>query len=344
MNRLIAWPPQLVCLSALVLSLCAFAVHAAENASAGDVVRLGAIGLDTSHAPTFARILHRTDHADHVSGARLVAGYKEASGDIPTSIGRVDGYVKELTETYGIRMFDSIEAMRGHVDGVLILSIDGRKHLDQFKRALTLGKPIFIDKPMGGTLREVLEIFRLAREHRIPCFSTSSLRFQRTLVPLRDPKIGDLLSVFSAGPAPYEPHHPDFFWYGIHPVEALYALMGPGCERIVRTQTENTDVLTGVWRDGRIGTVHGNRNGTNQYTLLAYGTKAVALQETRRSYAPLVEEIIKFVRTGISPVTEAETIEVFTFLEAADESKRRGGASVNLDDVLRANGGRVGKK
>jgi hypothetical protein len=38
--------------------------------------------------------------------------------------------------------------------------------------------------------------------------------------------------------------------------------------------------------------------------------------------------------TGKPPVCAEETIEIFAFLEAADESKRQGGAPVSLDEVL----------
>ena len=53
-------------------------------------------------------------------------------------------------------------------------------------------------------------------------------------------------------------------------------------------------------------------------------------------YLPLVVEIAKFFKTGKPPVAAEETLEIYTFMEAADESKRQGGKSVKLADVLAA--------
>ncbi len=51
-------------------------------------------------------------------------------------------------------------------------------------------------------------------------------------------------------------------------------------------------------------------------------------------YAPLVVEVVKFFKTRQVPVPAEETIEIFAFMEAADESKRRGGAEVRLSEVF----------
>ena len=51
-------------------------------------------------------------------------------------------------------------------------------------------------------------------------------------------------------------------------------------------------------------------------------------------YDPLVAEIVTFFKTKKPPVAAEETIELFAFMEAADESKRRGGAEVKLAEVL----------
>jgi hypothetical protein len=138
----------------------------------------------------------------------------------------------------------------------------------------------------------------------------------------------------STGPAYLEPHHPDLFWYGVHPTEALFAVMGPGCEQVVRTATPDTDVVTGTWRGGKVGTLVGIRNGAAPYRVTLFGTKAVVDQKSGGDYAPLIREVMKFFQTGVAPVSPEETIEIFAFMEAADESKRLGGQPVRIRDVL----------
>ncbi|MDP3069184.1 MAG: Gfo/Idh/MocA family oxidoreductase [Opitutaceae bacterium] len=303
-------------------------------ASAADL-RIGLIGLDTSHVIAFTKVYNDPKAPDHVPGGRVVAAFKGGSADIPSSATRIDGFTKQLTETYGVKLYDSIEELARNVDAILIESVDGRPHLEQFKRTLAAKKPVFIDKPLAGSLRDGLEIARLAREHGIPVFSSSSLRYSPEPLAPKLEKIGAVKSVYSVGPAEYEKSHPDLFWYGIHAVEALYTVMGPGCLRLVRTQTADTDVVTGVWSDGRVGTMQGNRNGYKGYGLTILGTKGVTTAGEKHSYRGLTVEIMKFFQTGVTPVPLDTTIEILAFMEAADESKRRGGAPVAIADVMK---------
>ncbi len=108
-----------------------------------------------------------------------------------------------------------------------------------------------------------------------------------------------------------------------------------GCKEVGRVHTEDTDLLTGVWQDGRIGTFRGNRKGPNEYGGTAFGEKAVVHLGPYGGYEPLLKEIIKFFNTGLPPVTAAETLEIYAFMEAADESKRRNGQPVSLDEVMK---------
>ncbi|MGH7947569.1 MAG: gfo/Idh/MocA family oxidoreductase, partial [Opitutaceae bacterium] len=152
---------------------------------------------------------------------------------------------------------------------------------------------------------------------------------------------GTLASVFSYGPAETEPHHPDMFWYGIHATEALYTVLGTGCEKVVRTHTKNTDVITGVWSDGRVGTMQGNRNGRAGYGVTAIGSKGAVKGGEKHGYKPLVEAYMKFFQTGVAPVPLETTIEILAFMEAADESKRRGGTPVTIAEVMKMAGAKM---
>jgi predicted dehydrogenase len=273
-----------------------------------------------------------------VPGAKIVAGFKGGSHDVESSRTRVDGFTRTAVEQFGVKMYDSIEELAANVDAVLILSVDGRPHLDQFRRTMGAKKPVFIDKPLAGSLKDALEIARLSKVNNVPVFSSSSLRYSPDSPALQLDKIGDLASVFSFGPAEIEPHHPDMFWYGIHAIEALYAVLGPGCEKVVRTHTKNTDVITGVWSDGRVGTMQGNRNVRAGYGVTAIGSKGAVRGGEKHSYKPLVEAYIKFFQTGVSPVPIETTIELLAFMEAADESKRRGGTPVTIAEVMKLAG------
>ena len=319
--------------NSLPVVLLAFATTISAHA---DDLRIGLVGLDTSHVTAFLQSFNDPQNKEHIAGGRIVAAFKGGSPDIESSRTRIDGIAQDAVEKYGVKLYSSIEELSQHVDAVMILSVDGRPHLDQFRRTLTAKKPVFIDKPFAGSLKDAVEIIRLAHENKIPVFSSSSLRY-----PLDSPvpklgKLGVITSAISFGPAELEPHHPDLFWYGIHTVEALYTVLGTGCVSVVRTHTENTDVVTGIWSDGRVGTMQGNRQGHKGYGVTVVATKGVATGGEKHSYAPLALEVMKFFQTGIAPVPLETTLEIYTFMEAADESKRRSGAPTTLAEVLAA--------
>jgi hypothetical protein len=318
-----------------------FIVILAADARGADL-RIGVIGLDTSHTVSFAKLLNDPGDPKHIPGARMTRAWKGGSPDIAASANRVDGFAKELSDRYGVTLCDSIESAMRDVDAVMILSLDGRAHMAEARMVLPYHKPVFIDKPMAATLRDAIEIFRLSQELHTPCFSASGERFTADVPILRQAKIGRLNGVSTYGPAEIEPHHPDLYWYGIHAVEKCYALMGTGCDTVVRTHTANADVVTGVWHDGRVATVRGNRNTRYAFGATEFGSEDVVVGEQAEGYEGLITQMLQFFRTGIVPVTHAETIEVLTFMEAADESKRRGGVPVSLAEVLKANGGAEG--
>jgi len=302
-------------------------------------LRIGMIGLDTSHVIAFTKLLNDPKAKGHVEGGKVVAAFKGGSRDVESSWSRVEGYTKQLQEEFGVRIVPTIEELCRGVDAVLLESVDGRPHLEQARPVIEAGKPLFIDKPVAGSLRDAIEIYRLAQKKGVPVFSSSSYRFYESLIEARKIDVGEIRNVISYGPAHTEPHHPDLFWYGVHPTEALFTVLGRGCESVVRTSTEDSDVITGVWSGGRIGTLVALRKGPTPHKVIIFGSKATAEQKGSGDYAPLVQEIMKFFRTRVAPVPPEETVELFAFMEAADESKRNGGKPVILRELLRKNGG-----
>jgi hypothetical protein len=111
--------------------------------------------------------------------------------------------------------------------------------------------------------------------------------------------------------------------------------MGVGCGQVKRTFTEGADVVVGTWKDDRIGTFRGTRTGSHSYGGTVFGEKGVASLGPYGGYRPLLVEIAKFFATGQSPVSPEETIEIFTFMEAADVIKKKKGQAVALADVLK---------
>lgn len=298
------------------------------------VIRVGVIGLDTSHAPAFADAMNKENPEDDIAGVRIVAAYPKGSPDIESSVSRVPQYTEDYKKR-GIEIVDSIPALLEKVDAVLLETNDGRPHYEQALPVLQAGKPCFIDKPIAGTLTDAVAIFEAAKKYKTPVFSSSSLRYMDMAQKVRAGSIGDVLGCDTFSPASLEPTHPDLFWYGIHGVEALFTVMGTGCETVQRASTPGFDVVMGTWTKGRIGTFRGIRAGGGGYGGRAFGSKGVVDLGTYGGYRPLAVDIVKFFKTKQPPVDEEETLEIYAFMEAADESKRQGGCPVKLADVLK---------
>ncbi len=328
LQRVLVWP-NILCLLSLSLSS---SLPAAEPARR---LKAGIIGLDTSHVVAFTQVLNRPHAKGILATVQIVAAFPGGSRDLPDSRDRVDDFTRKLRDDYKVEIVGSIDALLKKVDVVLLESVDGRPHLEQVLPVFKAGKPVFIDKPVAGSLADAVQIYDLAKKYKVPCFSSSSLRFSPGILSMRaNAKVGQVLGCAAYGPCPYEKHHPDLFWYGIHGVETLFTIMGPGCRSVTRVHTPGTDVVTGVWRDGRIGTFRGIRKGASGYGALVFGTKGIAPSGGYGGYEPLLVEICTFFQNGKPPVSAGETLEIYAFMEAADESKRRGGDAVSLDSVL----------
>ncbi|MFA7172200.1 MAG: Gfo/Idh/MocA family oxidoreductase [Kiritimatiellia bacterium] len=318
------------CLKFIVLTGL-FAVVSAIQAEEGQ--RVGIIGLDTSHVIAFTSALNHKQPKEEYAGFRVTVAYPKGSPDIFSSTNRVPKYTEQV-KAMGVEIVDSIEEMLTKCDVVLLESNDGRPHLEQAIPVFKAGKRVFIDKPAAGTLAQCIALYEAAAYYKTPMFSSSSLRYTKKVAEIVSGKYGPVIGAETYGPCGYEPTHPDLFGYGIHGVEMLFALMGPKCEKVVRVHTRGTDVVVGTWQGERVGTYRGNRGSGKGFGGDAFFSKSVESINDWAGYGMLLEEIVKFFKTGVAPVTPEETIAIFAFMEAADESKRQDGVPVMISDVL----------
>ncbi|MEN6479112.1 MAG: Gfo/Idh/MocA family oxidoreductase [Anaerolineales bacterium] len=292
-------------------------------------LRIGVIGLDTSHVPAFARLLNDPSDPFHVPGGRVVAAVPTFSPDVVSSASRVDGFVHE-TEALGVEMVDDILSLLARVDAVLLESVDGRRHLPEVRPVLAAGKPVFIDKPLAHNYADAATIVRLAQDAGCPLFSASSLRYDANIAALKaDATLGAVVGCDAFSPATLEPTNPGFFWYGVHGVETLYTFLGAGCERVYAHHTADADLVVGFWADGRLGSVRGTRTGEHGYGVTVFGanhTGQTQYSTTVPLYAQLMRQIIPFFQTGIAPVPIEETLEMMAFMQAAIVSEAEGRA------------------
>jgi predicted dehydrogenase len=327
-------------LASAAIGLQSFSIMSRSSESE---IRIGIIGLDTSHSSAFTELFNADNPLPGLEGFKVVAAYPKGSTDIQSSVEAIPKYMQQV-QGMGVEIVDSIKKLLDKVDAVLLETNDGRPHLDQAREVYKAGKPVFIDKPIAASLSDVVKIYKEAAEKNIAVFSASSLRYLKNAQAVRyENKIGQVLGADTFSPASLEPHHPDLFWYGIHGVEILYTVMGTGCDTVTRFQTEDTDAVVGKWKDGRLGTFRGTRTGTHDYGGIAFGTEANLTLGPFEGYQALVVKIGELFRNKISPVDALETLEIYGFMEAADESKRKGGIPVSVKEVLEKAGFEGGK-
>ena len=306
------------------------AVFAGENvAQTGK--RVGIIGLDTSHSIAFTKVLNAASPNADYKGYKVVAAYPYGSKTIASSADRIPGYIDQVKEM-GVAITGSIEELLQQVDVILLETNDGRLHLEQALEVFKAGKRMFIDKPIAASLDDAVAIFEASQRYNIPVFSASSLRYIKGAQDLDKSKV---IGADAYSPCTYEPTHPDLFWYGIHGVETLFTVMGTGCQEVTRIHTPDTDVVVGTWEGGRIGTFRGTRSGKSGYGGVVYTEAGVVALGPYGGYDPLLLEIINYFETGKVPISPEETLEIFAFMTAADESKAQGGRPVNMQEVLR---------
>jgi len=295
--------------------------------------RVGIIGLDTSHSGAFISSLNKTDAGPEFGGYKVVAAYPKGSSEIKSSYERIPKYTEDAAKQ-GVEIVNSIDELLLKVDVVLLETNDGRLHLEQVIPVLKAGKRVFIDKPIAASLPHAIAIFEASAYYKVPLFSASSLRYIYGAKEVAEGSVGKVLGADAYSPGTLEKTHPDLFWYGIHGVETLFTVMGTGCKSVVRATAPNTDLAVGTWEDGRIGTFRGIRGGKTDYGGIVYGEKAISVLGKYAGYTPLLLKIIEFFNTGIPPVSSAETLEIFTFMAAAEESKKRGGIPVSTEEVF----------
>lgn len=292
-------------------------------------LKIGMIGLDTSHVVAFAKVLNDSTQEYHVPGGRIVCAWPGGSPDFELSRSRVEGFTKELKEKFGIEILASPEDVARRSDAVLLESVDGRVHFDQFRRIAALGKPTFIDKPFAVASKDARALAELARRSSAPLMSCSALRYAEGLsAALGDARNGAIIGADFFGPMSLEPTQPGLFWYGIHSVEMLFTVLGKGCVSVAAFSNDLHDMVVGQWADGRVGVIRGNRKGNPVFGGTIHrerGSQFVDVQaHPKPYYASMLERILEFFKTRTAPVDLDETIEIVRFIEAANESRPDG--------------------
>lgn len=347
LNRLVRVVYLLACALAFVQTGLTSAVIGAD-----EVVRVGILGVDNYQSVAFTQLFNDPNAKGDLAGLKVTVAFPdEPSLDIAESVDSLPKWVKALGE-YQVRMVETPQAVLEACDAVMVMHVDGRRHRAAAEMAMKAGKRVFVGRPLAASLNDVSEILNRSDELKVPLWTSSQHRFSPGFIGMRDhPEVGKVIGCDVYGGCPMVPHHSDYFWHAVHGIETLYTIMGPGCQHVRCESTESADVITGTWKDGRVGTFRGIKRGSLKYSATVFGEKGVSIagiyghgipvkgiaptDDKYMGYEGIAIEIARFFKTGNVPVSRAETLELFAFLEAAKESRQRGGEAVTIADVLK---------
>lgn len=292
-------------------------------------IRIGIIGLDTSHVVAFTDLLNNEEHPHHVKGGTVVVAYPGGSPDFELSYSRVAGFTEKLRDQFGVQIVQTPEEVAELSDAILLESVDGRVHLELFKRIAPYRKPVFIDKPLTLSQSEAQEIADITREYSLPVMSSSALRYAEGFTQaIANSEKGEIFGIDCYGPMGLQDTQPGLFWYGIHTVEMLFTVLGEQCLQVMVTTNEDHDLIVGTWADGRIGTIRGNRKDNYSFGAVLHrnnGSQFVDLDAGGKPfYASLLDKIIIMFTEGKPDVPLDESKQIIRFIEAANESRLTG--------------------
>lgn len=323
--------------------------------NAAEPVKVGILGLDNYQAIEYAAFFNNPKAEEDLSGLRVTAVYPVTSPDYPKSAEFTAMWLEQLRNQYKddpnvkpVEIVNSLDELLSRCDGVMIWTLDGRKHLEQAAAVIKAGKPFFIGRPVAAEPKDALAIYKLAADANVPFWSCSQHRYSPGFIGMRDhPEVGKVLGCdVYGGFAVKDVPEADLFARPLHSIETLYTILGPGCEKLSCASTPTAEVVTATWKDGRVATYRGIKEGAVKYSATVFGDKGVSTagiyghgipvkgvvptDDKYMGYGGLAIQLAKFFKTKMAPVSAAETLEIFAFLQAMEDSRAQNGATVPL--------------
>ncbi len=286
-------------------------------------IKAAIIGLDTSHSIQFTQRAQapdcepekKVDGIEIISCMRFETPFQDKKG--------LDERTRQLEE-WGVKVYEDFESTVEGADALLLEINDPTLHLEYFKKAVELGKPIFLDKPLAENIENGREIVKIAHENNARVFSASSLRFVKEVEKAAE-KIKDMQCASVFGPLGMALAGESVTWYGVHTFEMLQRLMGNGAEKISVVKDEKGIVAVVGYSDGRRGVVE-LAEGAYVYggSVRSNEDKEVFIADMEFAYKGLLDRIVAFFNGADAPVELYETLEIMNMLDTTVKAMKTG--------------------
>lgn len=267
--------------------------------------------------PGIPEYLNKEDHDTMgIPGAKVAVVYCDKRSDAE--------HVSRLSLVPEV--VDRPEDMIGKVDAVIIATDIGSEHVRRATPFIEAGIPLFIDKPLCDNLED-LAFFKNAIEKGAHIISSSSMRYAKEIVPYfhgQYNEVGELRFISMTMPKKWET-------YGIHALEALCAITGPGYVSIRNTGTQKRNICHLKHARGFDAVIANSYDMTYSPVISLSGTKGcldITLKDSYNSFRNQLVAVIEYLRTGVPPMPFSETEELMKLVAGGIESRNRNGEEI----------------
>lgn len=305
----------------------------AASSSAG-TLQLGVVGIDSSHLSEFSRRIN-TLRREGKTRCQVTQMWTDGRHDMPEI--EVEKW-RMAAEGHGVVACENIDDMLDAVDGVLVLTVNGHRHLEHATPSLKRGLPTYIDKPLTCDLKQATAIAALAKKHGARCYSASSLRFATEVAEAaNDKSLGQVVAIDAYGPGELNESMAGLFFYGVHTIEMVDALWGGGVSRVRCSSTPDRDLVGLEYHDGRAAQLRMERVGAYDFGATLHGKDGIRSFKVDFDgvYDRLIDGMTKFFEGGDPPASLDRIVENIAVMEAGNLSAASGGGWVELDTQFR---------
>jgi hypothetical protein len=280
------------------------------------MTRIGLVDLDTSHPKTFTKILNA------MPGVKVNALWD--GRDVWP-----EGYDERFAKENDIpHVCKRLEDMIEHVDAVMVHGVNWDKHVDRAYPFIEAGKPVLIDKPMVGKVRDIYTLLELHVAHGTPVYGGSALRYAQEIGMLRSQadRIGEVLTAIATGPG-------DFFSYGIHTTELAQGMVGTGANCVEYVAENKSSFIAVTYHNGFVLILQ-LQQPFDEWSMCLYSTTGMHTMrvDPTRIYEPFLQNFINIVNKQDVSFSLEAPLEAVKILIAAKLSRQHGG-KIYLSEV-----------
>lgn len=234
-------------------------------------------------------------------------------------------------ERQGVALCESYEELIEKSDAIMVMCADDVfPHEELAHKALCSGKPVFCDKTFAPDLAAAMRMFKLAKSHGTPVFSTSAQRYCPDLTTYCNDRTKPVQFCATTGPG-------EIRNYSVHQLEMIEAVMGRGAKDVIVFPANLSETAVIRYEDGRYATMVQTANAI--FSMAASDDKADWYSSNKRTnrniaigdfYIPFMKELMQFFMTGKPPIQPEDTMELIAIQQAIREGIQNPGVYIPI--------------